>query len=531
MAPCSRYCAYSIFATLMLACLAGAPPAAAETVLRIANLSEPDSLDPHKEQLKPEDTITPNLFEGLVVLDPKGNITPGVAESWSVSEDGLSYRFKLRANAKWSNGDPVTAGDFVFSLRRLEDPRAAARRAEVLYPIKNAEEVNTGKLDLTALGVAAPEERTVEITLKAPAPYFLQTLVMGQAMPVHEKTVRLGEDWVKPGKMVSNGAYMLEDWKPSSHIRLVKNPNYWNASKVAIDAVEFDPTENLATVLKRYRAGEFDITYGVPNDQLGWLKQNMPKELHIAPHAAVILYAFNTTKPPFNDRRVRQALAMAIDREVLVEKVTRGGELPAYGVVPDGIANYISQKVSWAKMNQADRDAAAIKLMSEAGYGPRKPLNVRLTYTPSFEGTNSTQIAVAIAAMWKKLGVNVELVNVESKVRVANMRQGDFEVGAGGFGDDYNDARAFLFESSSKRMNFPRFFNADYDRLMDAAAVTGDQSKRAQLLGQAEQVLLRELPILPIHFGVAKNLVSTRVKGWEDNFLNRTYVKNLSLEQ
>jgi oligopeptide transport system substrate-binding protein len=324
---------------------------------------------------------------------------------------------------------------------------------------------------------------------------------------------------------------MLEDWKPSSHIRLVKNPNYWNASKVAIDAVEFDPTENLATVLKRYRAGEFDITYGVPNDQLGWLKQNMPKELHIAPHAAVILYAFNTTKPPFNDRRVRQALAMAIDREVLVEKVTRGGELPAYGVVPDGIANYISQKVSWAKMNQADRDAAAIKLMSEAGYGPRKPLNVRLTYTPSFEGTNSTQIAVAIAAMWKKLGVNVELVNVESKVRVANMRQGDFEVGAGGFGDDYNDARAFLFESSSKRMNFPRFFNADYDRLMDAAAVTGDQSKRAQLLGQAEQVLLRELPILPIHFGVAKNLVSTRVKGWEDNFLNRTYVKNLSLEQ
>jgi ABC-type oligopeptide transport system substrate-binding subunit len=426
----------------MLVCLAGAPPAAAETVLRIANLAEPDSLDPHKTQLAPELNITPNLFEGLVVRDPKGNIAPGVAESWSVSEDGLSYRFKLRANAKWSNGDPVTAGDFVFSFRRLEDPRAGARQAEVLYPIKSAEEVNTGKLDLTALGVAAPDDRTVEITLKAPTPYFLQVLVMEQAMPVHEKTVRLGEDWVKPGKMMSNGPYMLEDWKLSSHIRLVKNPNYWNAGKIAIDAVEFDPTENLATVLKRYRAGEFDIIIdGLPNDQLGWLKQNVPKELHLAPYAGVTMYGFNTTKPPFNDRRVRQALAMAIDRELLVEKVTRGGELPAYGYVPDGVANYISQKVSWAKMNQTDRQAAAIKLMSEAGYGPRKPLNLRLTYTAS---PNNTQIAVAIAAMWKKLGVTVELVNVESKVRLANLGQGDFEVSAGGWSADYNDALSLV---------------------------------------------------------------------------------------
>jgi oligopeptide transport system substrate-binding protein len=256
----------------------------------------------------------------------------------------------------------------------MEDPRTVAREAEILYPIKNAEEVNTSKLDMTALGVAAPDERTVEITLKAPTPYFLRLLVMEQAMPVHEKTVRLGEDWVKAGRIVSNGAYILDDWKPFSHVRLVKNPNYWNAGKVAIDAVVFDPTDNLATVLRRYRAGEFDIIiHGLPNDQLGWLKQNMPKELHLVPLAAVAYSVFNTTRPPFNDQRVRQALTMAINREVLVEKVTRGGELPAYGYVPDGVANYISQKVSWAKMSQADRHAAAIKLMSEAGYGPRKP--------------------------------------------------------------------------------------------------------------------------------------------------------------
>jgi oligopeptide transport system substrate-binding protein len=337
--------------------------------------------------------------------------------------------------------------------------------------------------------------------------------------------------WGKPGKIVSNGAYMLEDWKPFSHIRLVKNPNYWNAAKVAIDAVVFDPTDNLATVLKRYRAGEFDIIIdGLPNDQLGWLKQNMPKELHAARFAGVVYYVFNTTKPPFNDQRVRQALAMAVNREVLVEKVTRGGELPAYGVVPDGIANYISQKVSWAKMSQADRDVAAIKLMSEAGYGPRKPLNVRFTYDTS---ENNKQIAVAIAAMWKKLGVNIELVNVENKVRAANLRRGDFEVGRAGWIADYDDAQDFLWQqqTSTKERNFARFSNPDYDRLMDAASVTGDQGKRAQLLAQAEQVLLREMPVVPLYFNVAKNLVSTRVKGWEDNLLNITYVKNRSLEK
>ena len=295
----------------------------------------------------------------------------------------------------------------------------------------------------------------------------------------------------------------------------------------------FDPTESLATVLKRYRAGEFDVTMGqgqLPSDQLGWLKQNMPRELHLAPRAAVAYYVFNTTKPPFNDQRVRQAFAMAINREVLVEKVTLGGELPAYGIVPDGIANYISQKVSWAKMSQADREAAAIKLMSEAGYGSRRPLNVRLSY-----GTSEyrKRIAVAIAAMWKKLGVNVELINVENKVHLANMRQGDFAVAHTGWIADYIDAQDFLFhwQTSTKEYNYARFSNPDYDRLMDAASVMGDESKRAQLLEEAEQVLLREMPVLPLYFGVSKNLVSTRVKGWEDNLLTITYVKTLSLEK
>jgi ABC-type oligopeptide transport system substrate-binding subunit len=526
----SRAC--GILAAALTLCLNGVPRAGAETVLRIAELAEPDSIDPHKAGTIFH--VARNLFEGLVVLDPKGNVAPGVAESWSVSEDGLLYRFKLRANARWSNGDPVTAGDFVFGFRRAEDPKTNASFAEFLYPIKNAEEINAGKLEVTTLGVAALDERTFEITLKAPTPHFLQVLVLDKAVPLHERTVRLGEDWVKPGRMVSNGAYMLEDWKPYDHIRLVKNPHYWNAGKVAIDTVVFDPSDNLSTVLKRYRAGELDIIYGnmasgLPNDQLGWLKHNLPKELRIAPFLAVSYYVLNTTKPPLDDVRVRQALSMAINREVLVQKVTRGGELPAYGIVPDGIANYISQKVSWAKMSQADREAAAIKLMTEAGYGPKKPLNLRFSYATS---ENRKQIAVAIAAMWKRIGVNVELANAEQKVVMADRRQGDFQIGIRVWNVDYNDAEDFLFEwQTSGARYISRFSNADYDRLMDEASITGDQGKRAQLLQGAEQVLLREMPMLPLFFNVSKNLVSTRVKGWEDNLLNITYVKNLSLEK
>jgi len=309
----------------------------------------------------------------------------------------------------------------------------------------------------------------------------------------------------------------------------VKNQNYWNAKIVAIDAVLFDPSEDRAAVLRRYRAGEFDIVYNdLPNDQLASLRQNMPKELHIAPYAGVYYYVFNLTKPPLNDLRVRQALAMAVNREVLVDKITLAGELPAYGFVPDGTVNYTSQKASWAKTSQAERDAAAIKLMTDAGYGPRKPITLQLLYNTS---ENHRRIAVAIAAMWKKLGVNVDLVNVEAKVHFATLRQGDFEVGRTGWIADYNDAQNFLFlaQTSTKQQNFGKFSNPEYDRLMDEASVTADQKKRAELMQQAETILIRELPVLPIYFYVSKNLVSQKVKGWEDNLFDVVYAKNLSL--
>ena len=517
-------------AALMLASLVGVTtPALAEKVLRIANMGEPESLDPHKTSTTGESRILRQLFEGLVVNDPKANVVPGVAESWTISEDGLTYTFKLRANAKWSNGDPVTASDFVFSFRRIEDPNLRAQYSEVLYPIKNAEEVNTGKAPVNELGVKAIDATTLEITLKASTPYFLQLLTHTTGLPVNPKAVtEHGKDWVKPVRMISNGAYMLGDVKPQAFIKLVKNPQYWDAGKVTIDTVVFDPSEDRAAVLKRYRAGEFDIVDDLPTDQLGWLRQNMPKELHIAPYAGVYFYTVNVTRPPFNDARVRQALAMAVNREVLVERITLAGELPAYGFVPDGTADYISQKVPWAKMNQAARDAEAIKLMTAAGYGPRKPLKFNLNYNTS---ENHKKIVVAIAAMWKKLGVEVDLVNTEAKVHFATMQQGDFEMARTGWIADYNDAQNYLYlsQTSTKQQNYARFSNAEFDKLMEQASVSGDMRKRAELLQQAETILLKELPVIPLYFYVSKNLVSLRVKGWEENPFDVFHVRNLSL--
>jgi oligopeptide transport system substrate-binding protein len=309
---------------------------------------------------------------------------------------------------------------------------------------------------------------------------------------------------------------------------LVKNPQYWDAGKTTIDTVVFDPSEDRAAVLKRYRAGEFDIVTDLPIDQLVWLKQNMPKELQIAPYAGVYFYTVNVTRPPFNDVRVRTALAMAVNREVLVERVTLAGELPAYGFVPDGTADYTSQKVAWAKVNQAARDTEAIKLMTAAGYGPGKPLKFKLNYNTS---ENHKKIAVAIAAMWKKLGVEVELVNTESKVHFATMRRGDFEMARTGWIADYNDAQNYLYlsQTSTKQQNYARFSNADYDKLMDQAAATSDMRKRAELLQQAETILLKELPVIPLYFYVSKDLVSLKVRGWQDNPFDVFHVRNLSL--
>ncbi|RMF13943.1 MAG: peptide ABC transporter substrate-binding protein, partial [Gammaproteobacteria bacterium] len=379
--------------------------AGAKQVLRIANMGEPASLDPHFMSGTWENNIAGNMFLALLTEDAKGDAIAGAAESWTVSDDGKVYTFTLRDHT-WSDGVPVTAQDFEFAFRRVLDPKTAAEYASLLYIIKNAEAVNTGKLPPEELGVKALDKKTLRIELNGPAPYFLSQLTHYTAYPLPAHVVKkYGKDWTKAEHMVSNGAYTLVEWLPNTHVKLKKNPKFYDADNVAIDEIIYYPQEDRAAVLKRFRAGEVDITRDFPSDQIDWLKKNLPEETRIAPYLGTYYYPINTAKAPFNDVRVRKALSMAINREILTEKVLKTGEIPAYSFVPPGTANYGEPAyVDWKDMPYKERVKQAKALLAEAGFGPDKPLTFQLRYNTS---ENHKRIAIAVAQMWKQLGVKV----------------------------------------------------------------------------------------------------------------------------
>jgi ABC-type oligopeptide transport system substrate-binding subunit len=506
----------------------------AEVVLHRGNSAEPETLDPHKAAGVWEAHILRDLFEGLLTEAADGTPIPGVADQWQQSSDGTVYTFQLRADARWSNGTPVTAQDFVYSMQRLLDPATASRYATILYPVRNAEEINSGRLkDLNELGVTALDERTLRIALKAPMPYFLQQLTHHTAYPVPRALVeQYGNDWTKPGKLVSNGAYTLAEWLPQGHVKLVRNPTFHAAAGVQIDTVYFYPTEDRSTALKRFRAGELDSNDDIPDSQIEWIRTHLKDELRIAPFLGVYYYAFNLRRPPFNDPRIRRALALAMDREVIVEKITGAGERPAYSLVPPGIANYPDGPgyADFKDWPPEQRTAEALRLLGEAGYGPDRPLKFRLSYNTS---ENHKKIAIAIASLWKRLGVDVELINTEVKVHYIDLQEGRFDVARAGWIADYNDPQNFLFllESNNPPLNYAKYSNPDYDRLLAEAAVTVDLRQRSGLLRQAERLALQDMPYAPLYYYVSKSLVKSYLKGWQDNIKNVHPTRFLRLER
>ena len=524
-----------LFARIALAGVIGVAAHAtahAEVVYHRGNTGEPETLDQHRTSTTYEAHILRDLYEGLVIYDAAANVIPGVAESWEISDDGTVYTFTLREDARWSNGDQVTAGDFVFSLRRILDPATGAEYANILYPIANSEAINTGEItDLSSLGFEAINDRTLQITLGAPTPYFLELLTHQTGLPIHPPSVEEhGEDFVRPGNMVSNGAYMLDDVVPQGHVRMVRNPHFHDAENVQIDVVYFYPTEDRSAALRRFRAGELHTNNDVPNEQVGWLFDNMPDEFRVAPYLGIYYYAVNMEDEALSDVRVRQALAMAIDRETVVEEITEAGEVAAYSFVPPGIGNYGEPAFAeWMDLSYSERLDQAITLMEDAGFGPDNPLTLEIRYNTS---ENHRRVAISITAMWEELGVNVELFNSDVATHYAHLRDGgDFDVARAGWIGDYNDPQNFLFmvESDNDGFNYANYNNPEYDALMDQAASTVDLAERAELLYQAEQIFMADLPFIPIYYYVSKNLVAGNVEGWVDNIQDVHQTRFLSI--
>lgn len=503
--------------------LAGPPARADGSVLYRGNGAEPETLDVHRSTGLPEFDLQVDLFEGLVHYGPAGEPVPGVAARWTISDDGLHYQFTLRTTAKWSNGDPVTADDFLFAFRRAVAPATASRYAFILFPIANAEEIAAGKLDPTALGVAAPDPHTVAFRLKAPTPYFLGLLTHHMAFPVHRATVeRHGDRWTRPGNLIGNGAYRLHQWVPQSEITLVKNPHYWDAASVRLDRVVFVATEDRGAELRRYRAGELDVAYEAPIDQIDWIARNLKGEWRATPYLGTYYYGFNLQAAPFKDApKLRKALALAVDRETLTARITRAGEKPAYGWVPPGIGNqYVQQQLDWATLPQSERNRLARQLYEEAGYSPGNPLRFELLYNTS---ENHRRIAIAIAGMWKQtLGAEVTLRNEEWKVYLASRAAKSFQMLRLAWIGDYNDANTFLelLKSDIGAQNAQGYRNPAYDALMKRAERTIDLPARARMMEEAERLALDDLPIIPIYHYVSKRLVKPWVSGWVDNIVD-----------
>ena len=500
---------------------------AAEQVLHKGNGTEPQTLDPHRAQGVPEGNILRDLFEPLVMEAPDGELIPGAAESWSMSDDGRVYIFKLRPDGRWSNGDPVTAHDWVFSLRRGLDPATLSVYSGILYPIKNATAVNRGELAPDQLGVHAIDDLTLEITLENPTPFFLGLLNHSMAYPVHPPSVAAhGERFARPGNLVSNGAYVLQDWVVQSHIELVRNTRYRDNAATTIDQVFYYPIENADAVFARYRADELDFTTTIPIRQLEFIKASLPEDYVQSPYLGVYYYGLNLTKAPFKDQPgLRKALSMAIDREIITKKLSGAGELPAYGWVP-AVQGYEQQQPEWAAWTREERHAEARRLYEAAGYDADNPLVVEILYNTS---QDHKRLAIAISSMWKQvLGVETRLLNQEWKVYLQTRTLKNTQAFRSGWIGDYNDAHTFAeLMHSQNAQNDSGWVNQRYDELLEQAALEIDLEKRAKLLEEAERVLLNDTPIIPIYFYISKHLIKPWVGGFVPNIMDHTYTKDL----
>lgn len=505
----------------VLLCLLGAVGACADAApktLYLGNAGEPETLDPHRYNLRLEETLLADLFLGLTTFDADANVVPGAAESWTVSDDGLTWTFTLRNGLAWSDGRALTAGDFEYAFRRLLNPATAASLAYFMYPLQGAEAVNTGKAPVDALGAHAVDERTLVLTLEKPYPYLPERLLYPTAYPVPRHVIEaVGDDWVKPQYWVSNGAYRLSQWQPQAQVVLTGNPHFHESGlpEVRIPQVVYLPLAGDQAAYNRYRAGEVQAISSFPAGELATLARTMPEDLHTSPLLSIMYLVFNTRQAPFDDPRVREALALAVQRETLTDKVQRAGNVPSASFVPALVSSYQPVPEPAAGLPQAQRLERARALLAAAGHGPDKPLDVTLRYVSSNEAKRT---CLAIASFWQTLGVRTRLHQAELKVHFSDLRQGNFQVAmAGWFGESNPEHYLGLWQSDTGDVNYGGYSNARFDALMARAGAQADLARRNALLREAEAAGVAGYPVVPLYTVTVRRLVDPRLGGWHDN--------------
>ena len=490
--------------------------------LLLGNGAEPKDLDPQVITAFTDGNLAFALFEGLTSMDEKtSQPVPAVAERWETSADGLTWVFHLRANARWSNSDPVTAADFVYSIHRMLSPKLASEYSYMLWPILNAEAFNSGKIaDFSAVGVQALDEHTLQLTLGSPCPWLLSLAAHQSWLPVHQAVIekfgpmdQQGTRWTRPGNLVGNGPFLLKEWTPNSRIVVECNPAYWDAAHCRLQRIIFFPNDNIATDEKNFRSGQLHLTYELPIEKIATYRAEAPEKLRIDPFLETFFLRFNVTKPPFDNKKLRQALARALNREAIAHDVLRGSRTPAHSLVPPRTAGYTSQAAV------PDDFEAARRLLAEAGYPGGKGL-------PPFEMQIKSDdihraVMEAIQEMWKReLGVSIVIAPLEQKTWIQNWTTLSYQSGSTRWIGDYVDPNTFLdMWVTNGGNNNTGWSNAAYDHLIAESGRTLDTPRRQALQQQAEAILLDEVPIVPVFYGTRIYLIHPAVQGWSPSLL------------
>ncbi|MEE2785289.1 MAG: peptide ABC transporter substrate-binding protein [Pseudomonadota bacterium] len=480
--------------------------------LRIGLPGEPETLDPHRYNLRLEETLLNDLFLGLTTFDAKGQIVPGAARSWTTTNDGLTWTFHLRKDLFWSDGTPLNADDFVYAFRRLQNPQTAASLAYFMHMVKGAAAINAGKLSVDSLGVSATDNHTLEIILEKPYPYLLERLLYPTAYPVPRHVIEQhGDRWTKAEHWVSNGAYTLSSWIPRAHIDLKSNPTFHD--KPSITKLRYLPLSSELAAYNRYRSDEVHVVGGFPVGNLKALVDAGAPDLRLSDLLSMMYLVFNIEHPVLNDVRVRQALSIAIDQSILTDKVMNSGNRPAYSFAPTLISAYRPFLLPHRKEPLDARQARARSLLKEAGYENGLQLTLR-----HVTGLENKKVNLAISGMWRAIGVKTSLQQADLRGHFADLRQGDFEVAwAGWVGENNAEHYLSLLQSDIGNVNYGRFRNNTFDDVMAQAQIEKDAALRNELLRTAEEIATHFYPVVPLYSNAVRRLVHPNLQGWYEN--------------